>query len=143
MKRLHFNARNSPFVAVNFYNVTSYNGMFSGMNELEEVIIENWDTSLITSMEEMFAHCCSLKSVHFIGCDFSAVTSMIKLCSHCTSLKELHFINCKMNITCDYWRMLYNCPEVISLKFPEEVYEPIMYANEEDDTLVFTWQGEK
>lgn len=143
IKRLHFNARNSPFVAVNFYNVTSYNGMFSGMNELEEVVIENWDTSLITSMEEMFVDCRSLKSVHFIGCDFSAVTSMIKLCGHCTSLKELHFINCKMNITCDYWRMLYDCPEVISLKFPEEVYEPIMYANEEDDTLVFTWQGEK
>ena len=143
MKRLHFNSRSSPFVAVNFYNVTSYNGMFAEMKELEEIIIENWDTSLITSMEDMFMRCKSLKSVHFIGCDFSAVLSMANLCSHCTSLKELHFINCKMNITCDYRRMLYDCPGIISLKFPEEVYEPIMYANKEDDMLIFTWRGEK
>ena len=137
-KHLHFNAQNSPFVAINFYNVTSYNGMFTGMNELKDVVIEKWDTSAITSMEEMFSQCSSLESIRFFDCDFSAVKSMVNLCAHCVSLKELHFIKCKMNIACDYWRMLHDCPGTVSVKFPDEIYDPVMRANREYKRIIFT-----
>lgn len=139
-QRLHLNALSSPYVAVNFHTITSYNGMFAEMKELTEVIIENFDTSNIRSMEEMFIDCIKLESITFINCDFSSVETMANLCNGCISLRKLHFINCKLNLACDYWHMLYNCPSILSLKFPSELYNTIMEGTPEDDALHFTWE---
>lgn len=123
---LRFNERTSPYVAVNFHTVTSYNGMFASLRELEEITIENFDSSRVTSMEEMFSNCVKLRSITFIGCDFSAVQTMANLCNGCISLRKLRFVNCKLNLTCDYWHMLYGCSNLSSLAVPSELYTPIM-----------------
>ena len=117
--------------------------MFANMKDLKEITIENFDTSLITSMEEMFSGCEKLCSITFIGCDFSGVTTMANLCNGCVSLRKLHFINCKLNLNCDYWHMLYNCPNIISLMVPREIYKSIMNGTPEDDTLPFIWVAEQ
>ena len=126
VKTLYLNAITSPYVDVNFCKVTSYNGMFSGMKELEEIVIEKFDTTNITSMEEMFSGCVKLKTIKFIGCDFSSVETMANLCNGCVSLKKLQFIDCKLHIRCDYWNILYNCPEDVSLTVPMEIYNVLI-----------------
>lgn len=141
-KRLHFNERTSPYVAVNFHTVTSYNGMFASLRELEEITIENFDSSNVTSMEEMFSDCIKLRSITFIGCDFSAVQTMANLCNGCISLCKLHFVRCKLNLTCDYWHMLYDCPNLSSLAVPSELYTPIMDGTPELATdPYYVWTG--
>ena len=121
IKHLYLNEFTSPYVAVNFYNVVSFNGIFSSMKILEDVTIENFDTKRITSMEEAFLDCVNLKTITIIGCDFSAVQTMANFCRGCKSLKTIRFINCKMNIRCDYWNAFHNCPSLETLDVPEEI----------------------
>ena len=126
---LRFNAVSSPFVAVNFTTVTSYNGMFALLPELETITIDGFDTRYITSMEEMFAECTKLREIRFINCNLSAVQTMRNLCSNCTSLMLLRFENCNMNINCDYTNALYNCPINVHVHIPRETYERFMHDN--------------
>jgi surface protein len=141
-KRLHFNELTSPYVAVNFHMVTSYNGMFASLTDLEEITIEKFDTSKVTSMEEMFKDCINLKSITIIGCDLSAVTTMANFCRGCRSLKKLHFINCKYNLTCNYWNMLYGCHNIDSIKIPRELLKPIIDGTPEKERLWIVWEKE-
>lgn len=126
---LRFNAISSPFVALNFTTVTSYNGMFALLPELETITIDGFDTRYITSMDEMFADCTKLKEIRFINCDLSSVQTMRSLCSNCVSLTSLRFENCDMNINCDYSHALYNCPFNVHVHMPHEIREQFMYDN--------------
>ena len=126
---LRFNAISSPFVAVNFTTVTSYDGMFALLPELETITIDGFDTRYVTSMEEMFADCTKLREIRFINCDLSAVQTMRHLCSNCVSLMLLRFENCNMNINCDYTHVLHNCPFNVRVHMPSEIREHFMHDN--------------
>ena len=135
-KFLYLNEFTSPYVAVNFDNVTSFNGMFSAMKELESVTIERFDTKYITSMEEMFLDCINLKSITITGCDFSAVQTMANFCRGCKSLKSIRFFDCKFNIHCDYWNAFYDCPSLETLIVPGEI-RFIIVDSTDDMTLKY------
>jgi hypothetical protein len=140
-KSLYLNALTSPFVSVNFNDITSYNGMFSSMPNIKEIIIEKFDMSRVTSMEEMFVNCIKLQSISFIDCDLSGVETMAKLCFGCTSLKNLKFIRCKMNIMCDYWNMLSNCPLITSITVPLEIYCVMVQETPELELKNIIWHS--
>lgn len=114
-KRIQLNAMSSPYVAINFNNVISYNGMFAFLTELEDVVINSFDTRYITSMEEMFNGCINLRKIAFVNCDLSNVKSMRRLCNNCASLEVLQFEDCKINPNCDYTDMLNSCPISVTI----------------------------
>lgn len=140
-KTLYFNALTSPFVSVNFNNITSYNGMFSSMPKIKEIVIEKFDTSRVTSMEEMFINCTKLQSISFIDCDLSGVETMAKLCLGCTALKSIKFIRCKMNIMCDYWNMLSKCPLITAITMPLEIYRVMIQETPELELKNIIWNS--
>lgn len=138
---LHFNALTSPFVSINFDDITSYYGMFSAMPNLKEIVMEKFDLSRIRSIEEMFFNCTTLESISFIDCDLSAVESMAKLCLGCTKLKMLKFIRCKLSIACDYRNMLSKCPSIESIMVPLEIYRLILQETPELENTSVIWHG--
>lgn len=140
-KSLYFNALTSPFVSVNFDDITSYHGMFSSMPKIKEIVIEKFDMSRVTSMEEMFVNCTELESISFIDCDLSAVETMAKLCIGCTKLKKLEFIRCKLSIMCEYWNMLSKCPSIESITVPLEIYRLIVQETPELRDISVTWHS--
>ena len=140
-KALHFNASTSPFVSVNFNDITSYHGMFSSMPKIKEIVIEKFDMSRVTSMEEMFVNCTELESISFIDCDLSNVETMVKLCTGCTKLKTLKFIRCKLSIMCEYWNMLSKCPLIESITIPLEIYRLIVQETPELRDTSITWHS--
>ncbi len=140
-KALYFNALTSPFVSVNFDDITSYNGMFSSMPKLKEIVIEKFDMSRVTSMEEMFVNCTKLQSISFIDCDLSGVETMAKLCFGCTALKSIQFVRCNMNIMCDYRNMLSKCPLISSITVPLEIYRIIIRETPELELKYNIWHS--
>ena len=139
-KKLYFNEISSPFVAVNFNTITSFNGMFVHMDNVEEIFIENFDTSNIVEMNDMFALCSSLKKVTIKNCDLSGVESMTNLCHGCNALNEFFFINCKFNVYCDFHHAFSSCVNLNVIQFPVEIYTPIAKGNEELTNLPEIWK---
>lgn len=131
MEYLYLNELASPYVSVNFNDVTSFNGIFAAMDKLEYITIERFDTKRITSMEEAFMDCINLKMITIVGCDFSAIQTMANFCRNCRSLKTIRFIDCKLNIRCDYYNMFHDCPLLDTMIVPEEIRSVILEDNEE------------
>lgn len=129
MKRLYLNEFTSPYVSVNFNDVTSFNGIFAAMDKLEDIIIERFDMKRIISMEEAFMDCVNLKTITIISCDLSAIQTMTNFCRNCRSLKTIRFIDCKLNIRCDYYNMFHDCPLLDTLVVPEEIKAVILEDN--------------
>ena len=130
VKRLYLNEFTSPYVSINFDNVTSYNGMFAAMDKLEDIIIERFDMKHITSMEEAFMDCINLKTITIVDCDLSAIQTMANFCRGCKSLKIVRFIDCKLNIRCDYHNAFYDCPLLDTLAVPKEIIAAILENND-------------
>ena len=141
VESLKFNALTSPFVSINFSDVTAYNGMFSSMPNLKEIVIEKFDMSRVTSMKEMFINCTSLETITFINCDLSSVETMYKMCYGCTKLKEIKFIKCKLNSACSYWDMFGNCPSLETISVPLYVYQLIIQETRSLSSKFLIWHG--
>lgn len=137
MKHIYLNELTSPYVSINFNDVTSFNGIFAAMDKLEDIIIERFDTKHITSMEEAFMDCVNLKTITIIGCDLSSIQTMANFCRGCKALKTIRFIECKLNIFCNYHNMFYDCPLLDTLIVPEEIRAAILEDNQ-DYTLVLS-----
>ncbi len=83
LKEIHFNG------AFHTEETESMDNMFYMCYDLEEVDLENLDTSNVTSMRQMFRNCSSLEELDLRKMDTSRVEDMWCMFSTCTSLEEL------------------------------------------------------
>ena len=70
-------------------NVTDMGCMFCGCSSLESLDLSGFDTSNVTDMTRMFDGCCSLESLDLSGFDTSNVTDMTCMFNGCCSLESL------------------------------------------------------
>ena len=70
-------------------NVTDMGCMFCGCSSLESLDLSGFDTSNVTDMTRMFDGCCSLESLDLSGFDTSNVTDMTRMFDGCCSLESL------------------------------------------------------
>ena len=116
-------------------NLKTCNKMFSGLDNIKEIDLSNFDTSLITNMVDMFNNCKNLESINlkylntslvqnmtnmFYCCktlksldlsDFntSLVTSMNSMFSGCNSLNEIDISSFNTSLVTDMFRMFGAC----------------------------------
>ena len=74
---------------VDVESITSTEGMFAGLTNLQEVDFANFDTSNVTNMATMFNGCQSLRSIDLSGLSTSNVTDMNNMFVLCNSLETL------------------------------------------------------
>ena len=87
------------FGYTNTRNMKSMSRMFRDSNKLNEVDVNNWDTSEVTSMKEVFSGCNGLTNLDVSNWNTSNVTSMYNTFAGCSSLTELdvsHFDTSKV-----------------------------------------------
>ena len=70
-------------------NVTSMRFMFFGCESLKTLDLSNFDTSNVTDMSIMFSDCKSLGTLDLSSFDTSKVTDMVNMFSGCRSLETL------------------------------------------------------
>lgn len=73
--------------------MTTMNSMFRGLSMLEEVNLSSFDTSNVTDMTSMFSGCSSLQELDVSAFDTSRVEYMGSMFSQCESLSELDVSN--------------------------------------------------
>jgi hypothetical protein len=140
-KSLRFDALTSPFVSINFNDIVSYDGMFSNMPNVREIVIEKFDTLRVKSMNGMFVNCPKLQAIAFIDCNLSSVESMEHMCSNCTALREIKFIRCRLKMACSYWKMFNNCPSLSSITAPSVIYQIMMRETPGLISSSITWRA--
>ena len=69
--------------------LTSFRGMFNGLENILEVDLSTFDTSSIESMDSIFWNCKSITSINLSNVKTNKVKSMRFMFATCTSLKEL------------------------------------------------------
>ena len=64
--------------------------MFHGCNDITEIDLSKFDTSLVTDMSTMFCDCGSLSSLNLSNFNTSLVTNMWGMFQNCYSLASLN-----------------------------------------------------
>ena len=70
--------------------------MFLGLNSVEEIILDNVNTSSVTKMSAMFQNCSSLTSIDISSYDMSHVTNVVGMFQGCSNIETLD-ISCFYN----------------------------------------------
>ncbi|WP_205104711.1 BspA family leucine-rich repeat surface protein [Marseilla massiliensis] len=83
--------------------------------QIEDIILDGFDTSNITDMSDMFAGCSSLKSLDLSGFDTSNVTDMSYMFKGCSSLVSLDLSGFDTSNVTDMSHMFDDCESLKSL----------------------------
>ena len=85
---------NKNNITLRFENqIESCYEMFSGLNNIIEIDLTNFDASKTTNMENMFRHCSNLEKIEFGNINTSSVENMRSLFSGCSKLTSLDLSN--------------------------------------------------
>ena len=76
---------------VNTSTITNMASMFSGCSSLKEIDLSSFDTSNVTTMSGMFGGCSSLRKVDLSGIDTSSLTTMSGIFGSCSNLEVIDF----------------------------------------------------
>ena len=99
--------------------ITSMYQMFYGCSSLVSLNLSGFDTSQVNDMNCMFEDCSSLVSLDLNGFDTSNVTDMSRMFCGCRSLESLDLSEFDtFNVTYMY-RMFYDCRSLVSLDLSE------------------------
>ena len=96
-------------------NVTDMSLMFSGCSSLESLDLDNLDTSNVIEMVRMFHDCSSLESLDLSGFDTSNVTNMGNMFDGCSSLESLDLSGFDTSNVTDMGAMFWGCSSLESL----------------------------
>jgi len=100
------------------YNDGTYSlGPFYCCMSAESIVLENFNTSSLTSMNGFFALCASLKSLDISGLDTSNVTDMSGAFGYCVKLESVNISGIDTSKVEKIDNMFDNCPELKSLDF--------------------------
>ena len=73
--------------------MTSMSGMFKNCKKLEEIDVNNFDTSSVTNMNNMFSTCEKVKKLDVINFDTSNVTNMSAMFNGLSGITKLDLSN--------------------------------------------------
>ena len=106
----------------NNINIQSTKGMFYNCNEITEIDMIKFDTSLVNDMSNMFSMCTSLKSIKVDNLVTSKVETFENMFYNCTSLTSLNLESFTNPSAISLTRMFYGCInlEYINIKNFEE-----------------------
>ena len=107
----------SKLKIVDFTNAkfpSNMNSAFSGKN-IEEIIFDNVDTSLVTDMGQMFSQCTKLKKIDLSDFNTSNVNNMRYMFQNCRSLTSLDLSNFDTKNVTRMESMFSGCSGLISL----------------------------
>ena len=96
-------------------NVTNMCSLFNGCSSLQQLIINNFNTSNVTNMSWMFKQCSSLNNLDLSNFDTKNVTDMECMFSECSSLIKLNLSNFNTSNVKNMVLMFYNCSSLIEL----------------------------
>ena len=92
-----------------FENITSMQSMFSCINRLFSLDLDNLDTSKVTDMRHMFTCCLSLSELNLNGWDTGCVTSMDGMFTCCESLTTMDLSGWNTSNVADMGSMFNSC----------------------------------
>ena len=95
--------------------VTNMSAMFNGCSNLLDIDVTNFDTSNVTNMSYMFSSCSSLASINVVNFDTSKVTDMSGMFSGCSSLASINVINFDTSKVTDMSGMFSGCSSLTEL----------------------------
>ena len=94
---------------------SSYQCLFFGYSDIDEIDTSNLNTSYVNSMKFMFAYCSSLTSINLLNLDTSHVLNMRNMFEGCTSLNPLD-LSCFDTSSVQYFRnMFQECSSLVFL----------------------------
>ncbi|MBM6673797.1 BspA family leucine-rich repeat surface protein [Marseilla massiliensis] len=105
-------------ISVEEYPELQYGFSFSiksKAEQIEDIILDGFDTSKITSMYQMFYGCSSLVSLNLSGFDTSSVTNMRSMFHGCSSLESLDLSGFDTSQVKDMSCMFEDCSSLVSL----------------------------
>ena len=94
---------------------TSYQCLFFGCSDIDEIDASNLDTSNAISMKYMFAFCSSLSSLNLLNINTSKVEDMENLFNGCTSLTILDLSGFDTSSVTKFYNMFQSCKSLVSL----------------------------
>ena len=95
--------------------VTVMDSMFKRCHSLSSLNISNFDTTNVERMDDMFNECYLLKSIDLSSFDTSSVTSLGYMFYECRSLTSINLTHFKTNLVYDIDYMFYNNYELTSI----------------------------
>ena len=98
--------------------VTDMSAMFSSCSKLTSLDVSNFNTSNVTTMYGMFDSCSSLTSLDISNFDTSKVTSIQQMFSSCSKLISLDLGNFNLASCTSFDYMLSSCSRLTSITLP-------------------------
>ncbi len=106
-------------VCINVTGLKSMYKMFKDCVKLEQIDLNNLDTSKVDSMNSMFSGCSRLNSIDLSGLDTGNVTDMNSMFSGCSRLEKVDLSGLDTRKVTDMNRMFYECGSLSSLDLSE------------------------
>ncbi len=95
--------------------------LFSGCKALEELDLDNFDTTYMRGATNMFYDCGSLQSLDLSGVDTESVLSYGKMFGNCTGLDNIDLSAFKLDAHANLYRMFDNCIELQQITLPDTI----------------------
>ena len=95
--------------------ITSCEKMFSGIDNLIEIDLSNFDNSKVTSMNSIFQNCKQLKNINFGNINTSLVEDMSSLFEYCQALTSIDLSNFDTSSVIKMNYMFSHCSNIKSI----------------------------
>ena len=96
-------------------DITSCKNMFSGLNNIIEIDLSNFDTSKVTDMDSMFYKCTNLEKINFGNINTSLVKNMRYLFHYCYKLSSIDLSNFDTSSVTDIDSIFRYCTSLTSI----------------------------
>ena len=93
--------------------------LFSGFAKVENILLNNFDTSMVTKMQHMFWNCQNISSLDLSGFNTSKVTNLANMFNNCSSLTVLDLSNFDTSNVTDIGSMFYGCSSLTNVNLNE------------------------
>ncbi len=102
-------------VVITAKNVTNTASWFEECDNITEIDMSGFDTSMVTYMAGTFQDCTNLKKIDMSNCDTSNVHSMTYMFAGCSSLTSLDLSDLDTSNVTDMYNMFDNCSSLTSV----------------------------
>lgn len=103
--------------------------LFDDFHNVEEMNLENLNTSQVTNMSQMFDNCYNLTKLDVSSFDTSKVERMQEMFNQCTNLTSLHLGNLNTSRVWNMMKMFRSCRSLISLDLSGLDTSGVMYMD--------------
>ena len=125
------NCENITEIDLSNFNSTLINGMdyiFSNCISLTSINLNNFDTSNIKNMQGIFQNCRKLKSLNLSNFNTSLVHNMYGMFSGCNNLLSLNLSNFNTSLVQNMQEMFSGCNNLISLNLSNFNFSKVIYT---------------